>query len=266
MNATENYQRAFAAHLRNPDANPPPAGVDAGRAGVYVELLFNNVEDFLSHCFPVLRRLLDDSAWYGLVRQFYAEHACLTPYFREISAEFVQWLTSAHFDAAQGKPLSDRSASSAAAVLSERLPFLLELVHYEWVEIPLMMDNAEPDWDNIDPDGDLLDGTPVLNPVMLLQSYQYPVYRIAPDTLPTAPEPTHLLLIRNNNTKIDFIVLNAVTARLVQLLQSGLTGRAATEQIGEEIQHPDSVQLLQFGLQLLQQFKQQQVLLGTAIR
>lgn len=260
MNATESYQRAFAAHLRDPDANPPPAGVDAGRAGVYVELLFNNVEDFLRHCFPVLRSLLDDGQWHGLVRQFYAQHACLTPYFREISAEFVQWLTSATlsdrstpFDAAQGKPLS------------EQFPFLLELVHYEWVEIPLMMDNAEADWGNIDPDGDLLDGSPVLNPVMLLQSYQYPVHRIAPDALPLTPDPTHLLLIRNKDNKIDFIVLNAVTARLVQLLQSGLTGRAATQQIADEIQHPDPVQLLQFGLQLLQQFKQQQVLLGTTI-
>ncbi len=108
MNATEHYQRTFAAHLRNPAVNPPPQGVDAARANVYVELLFNNVEDFLNGCFPVLRSILDDAAWYGLVRQFYAEHACQTPYFREIPAEFVQWLTSA--------TLSDRSLRSLSVV------------------------------------------------------------------------------------------------------------------------------------------------------
>jgi hypothetical protein len=160
MNATEHYQRTLAAHLRNPDANPPPQGVNAERAGVYVELLFNNVEDLLSGCFPVLRSILDDTQWNGLVRQFYSEHACQTPYFREIPAEFVQWLT-------------ERFASTT---LSERFPFLLELAHYEWVEIPLALDTSEIDPNGIDPngiapDGDLLDGQLVLNPVMLLQSY-----------------------------------------------------------------------------------------------
>ena len=245
MNATEAFQRAFAAHLRNPDVNLPPAGVDPERAGVYVELLFNNVEDFLTGCFPVLRSLLDDAAWKALVRQFYAEHACSTPYFREIPAEFVQWLTSTS--------------------LSDRPPFLLELAHYEWVEIPLMLADSSIDWKHIDPDGDLLDGIPVLNPVLLLQSYQYPVHRIGTAYQPTAPEPTHLLLLKHAEQKVDFIVLNAVTARLVQLLQEGCNGRNALQQIAEEIQHPDPVQLLEFGLQLLTQFKQQHVLLGVVM-
>jgi hypothetical protein len=249
MNATEAYQRAFAAHLRNPDVNPPPAGVDANRAGVYVELLFNNVEDFLSNCFPVLRSILEDAAWNALVRQFFAEHACTTPYFREIPAEFVQWLTE-YF---------------AVTPLSEQMPFLLELAHYEWVEIPLMLDDSAIDWQHIDPDGDLLDGIPVLNPVMLLQSYQYPVHRISTDYLPESPEPTHLLLLRNAQQCVDFVVLNAVTARLVQLLQEGCSGRAAIQRISEEIQHPDPAQLLAFGLQLLTQFKQQYVLLGVVM-
>lgn len=253
MNATEAFQRAFAAHLRNPDVNPPPAGVDAERAGVYVELLFNNVEDFLTGCFPVLRSLLDDAAWNALVRQFYAEHACSTPYFREIPAEFVQWLTSA--------TLSDRPLPFAERSRS----VLLELAHYEWVEIPLMLADSSIDWAQIDPDGDLLDGIPVLNPVLLLQSYQYPVHRIGTAYQPVAPEPTHLLLLKNAQQKVDFIVLNTVTARLVQLLQENHSGRSALQQIAEEIQHPDPAQLLEFGLQLLTQFKQQYVLLGIAI-
>ncbi len=113
MNATEAYQRAFAAHLRDPAANPPPAGVDAARAGVYVELLFNNMDDFLSNCFPVIRSILDDDVWNMLVRRFYAEHACTTPYFREIPAEFVQWLTSTSLS---DLPFAERSRS---------VPFLL---------------------------------------------------------------------------------------------------------------------------------------------
>lgn len=247
MTPTEAFQRAFAAHLRNPDINPPPAGVDVERAGIYVELLFNNVEDFLSGCFPVLRSILDDATWKTLVRQFYAGHACTTPYFREIPAEFVQWLSSTN--------------------LSPPLPaFTLELAHYEWVEISLLLDDSVIDWQHIDTNGDLLEGIPALNPVMLLQSYQYPVHRINPAYQPETPEPTHLLLLRNRHNVLDFVVLNAVTARFIQLLQAEFSGRAAINCIAEEIQHSDLTQLLQFGLQLLTQFKHQDVLLGATIR
>ncbi|MBJ6609511.1 MAG: putative DNA-binding domain-containing protein [Candidatus Thiothrix moscowensis] len=251
MNATQAYQRAFAAHLRDPQANPLPAGVNPARAGVYVELLFNNVEDFLSHALPVTRSLLDDAQWHGLVRQFYAEHACLTPYFRDISAEFVQWL----------------SGRFATTTLSEGLPFLLELVHYEWVEIPLLLDPTEINWHAINPEGDLLTGLPVLNPVMLLQSYQYPVHRIGADALPTDTEPTHLALLRDpQRDKIHFVELNAATMRLLQLLQADMGSRDAIQQLALEMQHPDPQQLLHFAGQILTQLHTQQVILGTAIR
>lgn len=248
MNPTEAFQRAFAAHLRNPQANPPPAAVDAERAGVYVELLYNNVEDFLSSCFPVIRNILDDDQWHRLVRQFYAGHACQSPYFRDIPAEFVQWFTK-------------RFASTP---LGEPFPFLLELAHYEWLEIPLTLADDEIDRKLIDPDGDLLDGQLVMNPVMHLQAYQYPVHRISPDFLPQEPEATYLILLRDEQGKIQFVVLNAVTARLVELLQETPNARAALSQLAGEMQHPAPEQLLEYGLQLLQQFKNQQVLLGAS--
>ncbi|MDD5391398.1 MAG: putative DNA-binding domain-containing protein [Thiothrix sp.] len=243
MNATEHYQRTFAAHLRNPDVNSPPQGVDAQRIGVYTKLLFNNVDDFLRSCFPVLRSILDDAQWNTLVRQFYAGHACQTPYFREIPGEFVQWLS--------------------ATDLSNFPPFLLELAHYEWVEIPLSLDDSETDWNSIDPDGDLLDGQLALNPVMLLQTYQYPVHKISADCQPQTPEPTHLLLLRNTAGKITFVELNAVTARLLQLLQEGTNARAALGQLAQEMQHPDPQQLMGFGVHILKQLQAQQALLGV---
>ncbi len=115
-----------------------------------------------------------------------------------------------------------------------------------------MLDDTEIDWNGIDPEGDLLDGQLVLNPVMLLQTYQYPVHKIAPDFLPETPDPTHLLLLRNPDGKVEFVVLNAVTARLVQLLQADMTARAALGQLAQEMQHPAPEQLTLFGLQLLE--------------
>lgn len=249
MNTTEQYQRTFAAHLRNPQANPAPAGVNQQRMDVYVELLFNNVEDFLSGCFPVMHSILDDGQWNGLVRQFYADHACQTPYFREIPAEFVQWL----------------QANFVTLPLHQPFPFLLELAHYEWVEIPLMLDEADVDWRPLDTESAELENKIWnVNPVMLLQSYQYPVHRISPDFQPDEPESTHLVLLRNTQGKVDFVEVNAVTARLLQLLQEGLDTHAAVAQLAQEMQHPEPTQLLAFAVQIVQQLHSQQVLLGTA--
>lgn len=247
MNNTEAFQRQFAAHLRNPEHNPLPTGLDIERSNIYVELLYNNVEGFLRNCFPVVRKILPDEQWHQLARQFYAQHACHSPYFREIPAEFMQWFTE-QFNALE---------------LAQHYPFLLELSHYEWLEIPLLVADADLDTSQVNPEGDLLDEPLVLNPVMHMQSYQYPVHRISPEFQPTEPEATHLLLLRDKHNAIQFVELNAVTAQLLQLLQEMSTARAALLKIATSMQHPNPEQLLEYGLQLLQQFRQQQVLLGT---
>ena len=248
MNATVQYQRAFAAHLRDPVNNPAPQAVNTQRMEVYVNLLFNNINDVLSNSFPVLHHLLSSAEWYKLTRQFYAEHACQTPYFREISAEFIQWLT----------PRFNRLE------LASTYPFLLELAHYEWVEVPLLLDATVIDWSQIIQDGDLLHTPLVLNPVMLLQSYQYPVHTITSAHIPREPKPTHLILLRNQAGTVDFIELNASTARLIVLLQANPIAHTALVQLAHEMQHPNPAQLLVFGEQILRQLQTQQVILGTS--
>jgi hypothetical protein len=247
MNTTQQYQYSFAAHLRDPLANPVPAGVDPQRMDVYAHLLFNNVQDFLSGCFPVLHGILSIDEWNGLVRRFYAEHACQTPYFREIPSEFVQWL----------------SGRFTSLPLRKTYPFLLELAHYEWVEVPLLLDDSDVDWDAATSDGDWLDGKLLLNPVMLLQTYQYPVHTLSAETLPIEPRTTHLLLLRNRAGKVDFIELNDVTARLLQLLPTHHTARAALTRLADEMAYPDPQQLLVFGVQILQQLQAQQAIVGV---
>jgi len=59
------------------------------------------------------------------------------------------------------------------------------------------------------------------------------------------------------------VVLNAVTARLVELLQTGINARTALVQLTQEMQHPDPQQLMGFGVHILQQLQAQQALLGV---
>jgi hypothetical protein len=52
----QDFQMAFAARLRDPRANPRPAGVPPRRMRAYEELLYNNIESFVGACFPISKR------------------------------------------------------------------------------------------------------------------------------------------------------------------------------------------------------------------
>lgn len=156
-------QKGFAAHIRNPQLNPAPSDVDERRMEVYRGLFFRNLSSFIAKSFPVIRRLYSDADWATLIRDFYTVHRCHTPLFPEIPREFLQYLQARQ----------DRDTDDA--------PFLLELAHYEWVEIALDQDERELDDVPADRDGDFLQGVPVLSPLAWPLAYQYPVHRIRPD-------------------------------------------------------------------------------------
>lgn len=247
----QSYQFEFARHIRDPKANARPTGVAARRMNVYNDLLYNNLEGFLLACFPVLRSILSDRKWAKLVREFFAEHRCHTPFFRQIPDEFVQYV------------------QSERGVRAGDPPYLPALAHYEWIELALSVSSKEAELDRIDPHGDLASGRPVLNPVLALLQYAYPVQRIGPHYKPRKPaaQPTYLLVFRDTGFSVRFIELNPVSARLVDLLQSGkLNTEKALKKIAQELKHPAPRAVIQGGLEILRDLHAQGAVLGTWIR
>ncbi|MFP6848164.1 MAG: putative DNA-binding domain-containing protein [Pseudomonas sp.] len=191
-------QQQFAAGIRRPGQQPLLDGITAARMAVYQELFFNNIEGFISGAFPLLQRLLDAPRWQRLVRSFIAEHQARTPYFLQISQEFLAWLQSG-YTAEAGDP-----------------PFILELAHYEWVELALDVSEAEvPEqgW----------------SPLAWPLAYQWPVQRIGVDFQPAVPpsEPTCLLVWRDLQDKVRFMQLSPFAYQLATHLQAGATANAA---------------------------------------
>lgn len=242
-------QYAFAAHLRDPDHHQAPAEVEDRRAGIYRELIFNNVESLLAGYFPVLHRLLPEDHWKGLVRDFFIRHRARTPLFTELARELLDFL------------------HRERVTNPEDPPFLLELAHYEWVELALMISEKEPDLTGLDKNGDLLAGVPVLSPLAWPLSYRFPVHRIGPGNQPQEPppEPTHLVVYRNREERVEFLETNRVTQRLLQLLGEGpdRSGRARLEQIAAELHHPTPEQVITFGAGLLEDLHDRGIVLGT---
>jgi hypothetical protein len=242
-------QMEFAAHIRDPENHAAPGGIEDRRMNIYRELFFNNIQSLLASNFPVLRSLYDDQGWRQLIRDFYSQHRCQTPLFTEVAKEFLRYLQDGR----------------------EKLPddpgFLLELAHYEWVEMALSLDERDPADLMVDPEGDLLEGIPVLSPLAWPLSYRYPVHLIKPGYQPDGPPdiPTHILVYRNHHDEVKFMKLNDVSRHLLELLKEhpGATGLELLKQVAATIGHPKPERAIAAGADLLTDLKNKDVLLGT---
>lgn len=247
MPAFQALQYAFAAHLRDPARHPAPAGIEDRRLKIYRELFYNNIEGFIRGGFPVLRTLYNDAGWHAMVRDFYHRHVSHSPQFCHIAEEFLDYLQNERGTIA-GDP-----------------PFLLELAHYEWVELAVAIDDAPlPD---CDPVGDLLEGAPLISPLARHLAYRHPVHKIHRDYQPAEPppEPTFLVVVRDREDKVGFVELNAVTARLLKLIeeQPARSGREQLLTLAAELKHADPQALVRHGQAMLEQLLAQGILLGT---
>jgi len=237
-------QREFAAHIRDPKRNPSPADVRPERMAMYRELFFNNIDSFLSANFPVLRTLLSEQQWFELVQDFFARHASQSPHFSEIPEEFLAYL--------------EHERDSAAD-----FPFILELAHYEWVEMALSI--AKGTVASLQQPVDNLQHRHIaLSPLAWPLAYRYPVQKISPDFLPDiAPEhATFLIVYRNPNDDVNFIEITPITYRLLQIIQEHeviLTGDCLA-QVAEELQQPNSGMIIAAGLQILKELAEKTVI------
>ena len=78
----QTIQQQFTQHMRDPDSNPGPSNIESRRLKIYSDLLYNNVESFLSNSFPVLREMFEDENWHEMVRDYFKNHTARTPLFR----------------------------------------------------------------------------------------------------------------------------------------------------------------------------------------
>jgi len=246
----QKLQREFAAHIRDPDGQPAPAGIEDRRMTIYRDLFFNNLVKLLAKTFPVLSKILGDDRWRVLIRRYFSTHHSQTPYFLEVPKDFLEYLQDEH-KAAEDDP-----------------PFMNQLAHYEWVELALQIDTREFDLSGIDPDGDLLAGRPVLSPLAWVLAYDYPVHQVSPTNQPQSPaeQSTFLVVYRNRHDKVGFMEINAVTARLLELLQDDAntaTGGELLAQIAAEINHPKPRVVSDGGKDILTDLHDKDIILGT---
>ncbi|HYE34214.1 DNA-binding domain-containing protein [Methylocaldum sp.] len=230
-------QYAFAAYIRDPNRNPLPRGPAPERMGVYRELFFNNIENFLATGFPVLKSILSETQWLALVQDFYAGHQSRTPYFAGIAEEFLDYLQSErdHY--------------------SDDPPYLLELAHYEWTELALAIAEGEAPPESADLRRSPMDQTVYLSEVAWPLAYRFPVHKIGPEHQP--PEPpeqlTCLVVYRDREDVVKFLEITPLTYRLLQILQEeeAMPAIDCLFRMAKEMGHPDPRVLAGHGAEIL---------------
>jgi hypothetical protein len=246
----QEVQAGFTAHIRNPAEVAAPAGIEGRRMKVYNDLVYNNIEGFLSGGFPVLHSLHREEDWHRLVRDFVCKYRCESPYFLEITQEFLNYL------------MQTREASPVDP------PFMLELAHYEWVELALdVSQETIPPKDEFPPQPDTLDAVPLLSPLVWSLQYSFPVHLIGPGFEPdeSPAEPTYLVVYRNREDEVKFMESNAATARLLELLADNpqdLSSRELLQQLAGEMNTDPLTPVVEFGARMLSEFQQQDILAG----
>ena len=241
------FQIVYGRYLRNPNKTALPESIPPRRSEIYESLLFNNICGFINNCFPVSRSLFEPAKWNRISRSFFEEWRCTTPIFSQIPYEFVRYISE--------RPIGETL-----------VPWLSELLHYEWVELEVDLDEAVFDKAALESKG--LN----INPTAKLLAYQWPVHKIASDYQPDEMQQVCLVVYRDVDAKVRFTEVNATTLMLLQAIadwQAPLNALNDLESLllsfGESINHPEPTALTKFGVQLLTDLKAKEILIGDVI-
>ncbi|MEA1990435.1 MAG: putative DNA-binding domain-containing protein [Pseudomonadota bacterium] len=241
----QQLQVQFAAHIRNPDEvayepdNELP--IESRRLKAYEELFFNNILDFFSQLFPVCKQVLGDSRWNQVVREYMIKHNAKTPLFHQLGEEFLLFLES-EFSTLESDP-----------------KFLLELAHYEWVELALSVSEevglVVDESQSID-----LDLQYELSPVAWLLAYEWPVHQLAKEFQPNSkPTETTTLLVyriedKQGNERVDFMSLTPLLYQWLLHLPEFKSAKQALLAVTENIEIDES-SLFNFAKQTLKELQ-----------
>lgn len=243
MSSLIDTQYAFIQHIKNPKANPFDGAIEDRRLKIYRELFFNNILGFLSSGFPVLESLYCEQQWKMLARKFFIEHECRSPYFIDISKEFVEYLSSEY-------------------QLSELDPvFMRELAHYEWLELDVSVRKSSQIakvWDGNSPITQVQ-----MSDLASLVSYQFPVHRISANFKPLqTSEIVYLVVYRDATDEVNFTLVNTVSAHLLNTIieQNVVSIDTLTKMMVEAMPQLDETQISESLQQVLRQLLKQEIL------
>jgi len=242
-------QQEFAGHIKNPVKTARPKDVDDRHMKIYRDLFFNNVMGFLGGAFPVLAEIIGEQRWTEIGRDFFSRHNSKTPYFLEISREFLAYLEH-EFTAKKSDPA-----------------YLYELAHYEWLELYVDVEPEAPSIE-VDSKADILASIAVLSPVVEGFLYQYPVHQVSLENSTPDPKQSALIVYRKRDDSVGFVESNPFTLQLLALLkqqelkQGEITGEQLLLSLLQQTGLEGNDAAYQGGIEILKYWQELGIIIG----
>lgn len=134
------------------------AGIEERRIEIYRNAVFGGVRRVLEKAYPLTMAALGDQ-WEPLILEFFANCDCPSPHLWQMPRGLYEYIKEKGSD----------------------IPWLAELLYFEWIEIEVHMG---PDISvDCQDEGDILSDPLVINPEHRLTRFTYPVFRDPPERL-----------------------------------------------------------------------------------
>ncbi|MCH1429895.1 MAG: hypothetical protein GWP59_07870 [Chlamydiales bacterium] len=154
---TQKAQREMANFCRKKSKLSDDLLISNERAKVYRRLICNNIDSTLQNAYPITYHLLSDDQWKQVVDDFLASDACISPYLWEMPKALVSFAKSRGYDEIFA------------------LPFLNDLLLFEWLEIEVYMMPNKPAAKELEEKAYYQ--FPIVNPEHKLLQLEYPVFK-----------------------------------------------------------------------------------------
>ncbi len=191
-------------------------GITPGRIHHYRRLISNVVNDTLHTAFPITVAALGESQWEELVQDFFTEGIPQTPQVWKLPFEFYEY----HAGRETGKRMD--------------LPFLDDLLYFEWMEIEIhtMPDRPYPDFVS---EGDLFQDRLAFNPEYEIVQLEYPIHtHPVSEAIHMKGDHFALLYRLPESGHVQFLGLSALNVYIITRLQEE---KVALNEIKNEFAH-----------------------------
>ena len=213
-------QLQFSRAIRGAAGDDLPSNVSDEQLAIYRELFWETFESCLSAACPVASAVLADD-WFSVVRQFWCEHAAVTPEYPLLPFEFGEWISARHAEESISTP-----------------PWIPQLITWELAELAALYADDDSLARAAPGDAAILDVPLWTSQSLQLFGFEWPVHRISPSWQPDAPETVFLACYRNPDDDVEFLELTPMAAALLEQI-SIAPGEYLSDYLGGLFQNTD---------------------------
>jgi uncharacterized protein len=242
-------QSKFVSGIRGSSFSSEPLEKKFDNSNIYQTLVSNIFKNTLKNAYPIAEAILTSVEWHTLTDHFIANHTSNHAALWKMPEDFLLFAEEHDYNSRFG------------------LPYLTDLLLFEWTEIFLFMmpDFEYPEYNIV---GNVLEHSALLNQESKLLHLRFPVYRPLPQDKRTLATGNYFLFMfrHPDSFQVRFIEISPELAVLLEYIETGCSGYEAIEKVAEKMGNNNTPELENFKNNckiFLQNMQLERVLLGT---